>query len=526
MTASAAAAKPPAAEATTATATHQDDGGEGHGTAMGGAGYGRARVGGGGDDGMLVDVGNMLKAFIGLNFMYVAYAFSKAGMVRGIVGLVVLVLVTEHCCLLLVEVKNAMPAGENGRGGPPPTFADIARFVGGVGMERTINVALVLTQFGYCVGYLIFISQTVHDLVKTARPVWPFIALPLPPLLGLALLRSIRALGPWSLLANAALLAGFVAVVAYIGEHFRWEPSTPSIATFPLFFGQMTAALEGIGLVVPVETSMSNPARFPLVLRIALLVMGAVLMTVGVLGFATFGEDTRSILLLNFGDNPVVSVVKCVLVVGILFTYPLQLVPVIQAVEGWLLAGPALEERGAQELASVNSSWVLGDSEEEGEGGGGGGGGSSADGSFGSDSVGAAARSMHDERESLALGARPLPLPSSTALIESRRETFVRDPRRVVARVAVVLATALTAMLAGASFGLFQSLVGSIGASTLAYTAPSLFHVLVFKDRLTGLQKVKNWAIFCFGVTGSVVGTLTTIWEIGKVHASGAPFTP
>lgn len=475
--------------------------------------------------GMLVDVGNMLKAFIGLNFMYVAFAFSKAGLVRGALGLLLLVVVTEHCCLLLVEVKNAMPPALSGRDAArPPTFADIARFVGGVAMERAINVALVITQFGYCVGYLIFISQTVHDLTKTTRPVWPFIALPLPPLLALALLRSIRALGPWSLLANAALMVGFVAVVGYIGQHFKWQPSEPSLASFPLFFGQMTAALEGIGLVVPVETSMSNPARFPIVLRTALFIMTAVLMTVGILGFATFGAETRSILLLNFGDSPVVSVVKCVLVIGILFTYPLQLVPVIQALESWLIARPPTPAPGAD--LDATAAWSIADSDGR----------SSDAASFGSDSAGSAARAATAEGAGLAPDANGSASPpaarrsgtAATALLASRRATFVQDPRQVIARVLIVMATAVTAMAAGASFGLFQSLVGSIGASTLAYTAPSLFHVLVFKDRLTGLQKAKNWGIFCFGLLGSIVGTATTLVEIAKVHqnADNVHFTP
>lgn len=50
------------------------------------------------------DIGNMLKAFIGLNFLYVSYAFAHAGLIRGTVGLILIALITEHCCLLLVQV--------------------------------------------------------------------------------------------------------------------------------------------------------------------------------------------------------------------------------------------------------------------------------------------------------------------------------------------------------------------------------------------------------------------------------------
>lgn len=477
-----------------------------------------------------MDVVNMLKAFIGLNFMYVAFAFSKAGLVRGVLGLILLIFITEHCCLLLVEVKNTMPPPEPSTDPhhvpKPPTFADIARYVGGAPMESAVNFALMITQFGYCVGYLIFISQTVHDLVRANVPVWPFIIVPLPILIGLALLRSIRSLGPWSLLANAALLTGFIAVVTYIGQHFRWQPSSPSLLTFPLFFGQMTAALEGIGLVVPVETSMRNPARFPLVLRLALLIMMTVLMVVGVLGFATFGDETRSIILLNFGDSPIVSAVKGVLVIGILFTYPLQLVPIIQAAEGYLIGDVRVSRRAAreQELADVNAA-LSGPSDSEFD--------DDDDESFGSEvaALPAPAAAVSSTATGTAVRAAiasvATPGGPATALIApSRRRKFVHDPRQVMVRIVVVLATGLTATLAGASFGLFQSLVGSIGASSLAYTAPALFHVKIFGDKLTPLQKAKDWVIFAFGVLGSVIGTLTTLWEIGRVHASDTAFSP
>lgn len=447
--------------------------------------------------------------FLGLNFMYVSFAFSKAGIIRGPVGLVVLVLITEHCCLLLVEVKKSMAESRapGTASGPPPTFTDIARFCGGPLMENGINLALVLTQFGFCVGYLIFISQTVHDLFQSSFPVWCFIIVPLPILISLSLLSSIRSLGPWSLLANAALISGFVAVVTYIGKHFQWAPSSPSIYTFPLFFGQMTAALEGIGLVIPVESSMSNPARFPFVLRVALYVMAFLLMTVGVLGFATFGAETRSILLLNFGDSPVVVVVKCVLLVGILFTYPLQLVPVVQSLERWLIddVASAAASRG-EASADVASAFDAPEEEDIGS-------------SYGSDSL-----TLPAGATSSAVGsANP---EASSPLVMDRSSAVVRDPRRIIARITIVLGTALTAMLAGASFGLFQSLVGSIGGSTLAYTAPALFHLRTFKGSLTPFQRWKNWAIFVFGISGTLCGTAATVYEIAKVHASDASFTP
>lgn len=442
---------------------------------------------------LLTDVGNMLKAFIGLNFMYVAYAFSKAGLLRGCFGLIAITCLTEHCCILLVHVKNVMP----GQAIPsavslqtytpletddahdsyetdqqttvqqssihPPQYGHIAYFVSGSTAENLVNFALVLTQFGYCVGYLIFLSSTIHHMLPASLQAtlairW-FVLVPLPVLACVAMLTSIRSLGPFSIMANAALLIGFVSVVIFIAHHYNWRPSHPPLADFPLFFGQMTAALEGIGLVIPVETSMRNREKFPLVLRIALTTLTTVLMVVGVLGFVTFGENTSSIILRNFGKTPIVLVVKIVLVVGILFTYPLQIIPVFQFAEGLLIkdASPPAE----MELERIG-----------------------------------------DEDSSPSLNDEAAPASESI---------FVRDRRRVAIRLTIIAATAAVAMLAGKRFGLFQSLVGSLGASCLAYTAPAFFHYVTFREDSSASVKAKDIGIVIFGIVGAVMGTATTI---------------
>ncbi|KAI0557178.1 amino acid transporter AAAP family [Gracilaria domingensis] len=440
-------------------------------------------VGGGARYDLLTDIGNMLKAFIGINFMYVAYAFSNAGLWRGAVALVVITFITEHCCLLLIDVKNASPlslpdssepevtsdavvtdkdnstietlelsgeedlesGGEQTRLPQHSSYGDIARAVGGPSVGAIINFAVVLTQFGFCVGYLIFLSQTLHDLLKSSHAVMWFVLVPLPALLAIGLLSSIRSLGPFSILANIALFIGFVSVVTFLAKHFQWQPSNPPMSSFPLFFGQMTAALEGIGLVVPVQSSMKDPHRFPLVLRIALVILSTVLMVMGILGFASFGDKTRSIILLNFGDSPIVAAVKIVLMVGILFTYPLQIVPVFQYFEHALLPRESLEAQSSSP-PEVSSSTV-------------------------------------------------------SAMISSG--FFVCDWRRIGVRFMIVFSTALVAILAGGSFGLFQSLVGSLGGTVLAYCAPAVLHNIAFKD-------------------SGVLGAYTSVTEIMEIHKGNA----
>lgn len=523
-----------------------------------------------------IDLANTLKAFIGLNFMVVAYAFSKAGMVRGIIGLVVITVVTEHCCNLLVDIKDSfyepistdnldidnypsspsvsssqdesnsneyndeMDGIPESAGQRPPTYGDVAFRVGGKTAESIINAALILTQFGYCVSYLIFISQTMHDVVASTAPVPLFILFPLPVVGGLGLLVSIRSLGPFSVFANGALLCGFGAVVTFIVNHFHWSLAHVPITSFPLFFGQMTAALEGIGLVIPLQSSMQNRNHFPVVLRIALCTLTAIMMAVGVLGFATFGADTRSIILLNFGQSPIVVIVKSVLILGILFTYPLQIIPVYEFAERRILS-MHLNESHQGELANnqyehpdIDSEFRIADEEGNDEDSANNGndhlahevinGVENNDVTFANHASNEAEFDQIDIENNLPIeNNRNRAQENSPVHSGNGQEgVFLRDGRRIAVRLGVVASTALIAVLAGASFGVFQALVGSTGASVLAYTAPAIFHNMAFKNRLTRAAKMKNIVIAVFGVLGAIVGTFSSVWEIVQIHRGNA----
>ncbi|KAA8492557.1 Proton-coupled amino acid transporter 2 [Porphyridium purpureum] len=616
------------------------------------------------------DIGNMFKAFIGLNFLYVSFAFSRAGMWRGILGLLFILTLTEHCCHMLVNVKNSLSqralsdfetkleeerlerhnnapyfkSNANESGGPsgtgiisgsgkassnarrlsddgagafsgkrrsvsfadedgtlrPPnksthgplksehqsndvemkslrrkaeecapqqsqeegqdddepssrssreqsprpsqeqlglqlSYGDVARLAHGPNAERFVNTMLVLTQFGFCVGYLIFISSTMHDLMNSELHLYWFILMPAPILCVLALLSSVRSLAPFSNVANLALVIGFVAVLTYCSRHFEWRPSSPSVLTFPLFVGQMTAALEGIALVLPIETSMKDPARFGTVLRVSLVLMGCVLFPVGILGFGVFGEDTKSIILLNMGGSVVVSIVKAVLVVGILFTYPLQLTPVLIALEDWIHGGSIIPKHViAHDMGGASFETAqLGRLEDY----------SSQSGSDdGWDDAATTMVEMHEimgdlpevnsrdgedwamediEIQPAAGSERDVETDSvhsvaahAVASHAGHWHVFVRNPMSILGRIVVVLLTVLIATFAGASFGNFMSLIGSLGAASLAYCMPSFLHLHRFGSQMSFWGKAKDVAILTFGIIAAVVGTVLSIMEM------------
>lgn len=71
---------------------------------------------------------------------------------------------------------------------------------------------------------------------------------------------------------------------------------------WPLFFSTVIFAMEGIGVVMPVENSMKNPEHFlgcPGVLNCAMGTVVLLYATIGFFGYMTFGAETLGSITFN-----------------------------------------------------------------------------------------------------------------------------------------------------------------------------------------------------------------------------------
>lgn len=87
----------------------------------------------------------------------------------------------------------------------------------------------------------------------------------LPPLLAMNLIKNLKWLAPFSMVANLLIATGMVITLYYIfsslGEAAE-VPSFASVQTLPIFFGTAIFALEGIGVVSVTTTGDSSRKNF------------------------------------------------------------------------------------------------------------------------------------------------------------------------------------------------------------------------------------------------------------------------
>ena len=194
----------------------------------------------------------------------------------GLVGVLIIALITDHCCQLIIKCKKAavqkvldtvpqskdvecqdsnMPALRN-TVEKRMLFGEIGRIALGKWGVLLVNVALLATQYGFCIGYFIFMGNTISSMfpttpkvhvVATTTPIplhnttnvtsptnssmsyiqksfsvhhtpsfAVLILMPLIPLILFSYIRGVRRLGPVSFAANIALFTAFISVVGYM----------------------------------------------------------------------------------------------------------------------------------------------------------------------------------------------------------------------------------------------------------------------------------------------------------------------
>lgn len=91
---------------------------------------------------------------------------------------------------------------------------------------------------------------------------------------------------------------------------------------------------------MPIENGMKgNRKSFNILLAVAMYIAGTVVTGFGVAGYLKYGSATKAILILNFVPGSTLArVVDVMLIIGVLFTYPLQNFPTIELLEKWFFS--------------------------------------------------------------------------------------------------------------------------------------------------------------------------------------------
>ncbi|XP_077286825.1 proton-coupled amino acid transporter-like protein pathetic [Arctopsyche grandis] len=286
---------------------------------------------------------NLLKSSLGSGILAMPLAFKCAGLVTGTIGTIIIGYICTHCAQILVKVSHGLcksikkpslgyaeTCEQVFLNGPKPLrkYSTLAR--------HATDSALTFTYLGACCVYVVLIGNSVEQLVENSFPSFDldtpmYCGMLLVPFSLLVQINNLKYLAPFSALANVFLIC-----VCGISFYFIFDdmPSLenrnlfPDIKALPLFISTVIFAMEGIGVVMPIENEMAKPSHFlgcPGVLNISMSIVVFLYASLGFFGYVKYGDDLFGSITLNLQmDSVAAQVAKIFIIIAILFTYPIQ----------------------------------------------------------------------------------------------------------------------------------------------------------------------------------------------------------
>ncbi|XP_030767594.1 proton-coupled amino acid transporter-like protein CG1139 isoform X1 [Sitophilus oryzae] len=287
---------------------------------------------------------HLVKGSLGTGILAVPRAFKSAGLLVGTIGAILIGILCTHAIHLLVKashkvcIKNKLPslgysdtAKEVFLHGPK-SIQKYAPFAKGF-----VEIALMSTYYLSNAVYIVFISVSLTKLFSYYYPEiawWDhyiFKLIILLPLLGLCQIREIKHMVPFSFIANIMLAVAFGITAYYTvsglpsGGQSDAKLAT-SLSGIPSFLSTVLFAMEGIGTIMPVENSMTEPKFLGWngVLNCAMVLIVALFTVIGFLGYYRYGEDTEVTITKNLPDDEIpAQIVQAAISVSVFFTFML-----------------------------------------------------------------------------------------------------------------------------------------------------------------------------------------------------------
>lgn len=289
---------------------------------------------------------NLVKGNVGTGMLAMPIAFKYAGLWTGFFLLFFMSVISTYLIHVLLRTTEAV-IQRNELDRSTIDYAEaifniikygplrLRKYKGKI--KHTVNVFLIISQFGFCCIYVLFISENIQYFMEAVAPhlstnvyiIGFMLVLCLAPL---CLIKNMRVFATLSALAILATLVGLGLIFAYLftaGLHpvDKLPAFTNSHDAF-IAFSIFIFSFEGISLTLPIQNKMINPHKFVKntgVLNSAMVMVVCLSALVGFFGFLCFGADTLGSITYNIPNSPLVyAFLKPLFIFAILVSYLLQ----------------------------------------------------------------------------------------------------------------------------------------------------------------------------------------------------------
>lgn len=287
---------------------------------------------------------NVFIAIVGSGVLGLPYTFKRTGWVFGSLMIFFVAFLTYYCMMLLVRTRRKLDSLVGFS--KINSFGDLGFAVCGSFGRVSVDVMIILSQVGFCVSYLIFISTTLAHIINDSSEEVRILGLTpkslylwgcFPFQLGLNAIPTLTHLAPLSIFADVVDVGAMgVVMVEDVLIFLKQRPALQAFGGFSVFFyglGVAVYAFEGIGMILPIESETKDKDKFGKVLAWCMTFIALMFGAFGVLGYFAFGDQTKDIITTNLGRGLLSTLVQVGLCINLFFTLPLMMNPVYEVVE-------------------------------------------------------------------------------------------------------------------------------------------------------------------------------------------------
>ncbi|GMG40439.1 unnamed protein product [Ambrosiozyma monospora] len=425
----------------------------------------------------------LLKGFTGTGLVFLPKAFSNGGLLFSNIMIIFFSIMSYYCFVCLVDTTTRLGVSGYGEAG--------FRLYGSI-CKTAILISLAFSQLGFSSSYVVFVAENFQDVLGIlledhAYSIGLLILLQLLLFVPLSLTRNIGKLGFTALIADAFILMGLVYIYIQSSAHLIDNGVSSKVSlfkqdTWTLFIGTSVFSFEGVGLLIPVQQSMTSPQDFNMLLKIVIGIVTVIIITLSSISYLSFGDDVKTVILMNFPRTPLALTIQVCYTLAILLSTPIQLFPAIKIVENFFFhksrdhwKKKIRRDSEARSLLS-NSNWDTLNYEST------------------TSNFTPIKPSMSEESQAMSEGVI-----NEEGIMSGKSDTSIKWMKNFI-RVCVVLIMATIGYVGSSNLDNFVSLVGSFTCVPLIYIYPPLLYLNCFKEDIGGIARAVNYVILALGV--------------------------
>uniref|UniRef100_A0A336MWB5 CSON008157 protein n=1 Tax=Culicoides sonorensis TaxID=179676 RepID=A0A336MWB5_CULSO len=313
---------------------------------------------------------HMIKACLGAGLFAMPMAIKYCGLVLGSINTIIIAGLCAHGMHLLVKTSRLMCVRTkqpkmNYMETTATTFetakSDKIKSLSRP-MEIFVTIALIGCYYGISCVYIVLMASSLKqefDAYIGTTDVRLYILMLAIPLILIGQIRALKFLMPFSTLGNLLLFCCCIIILwdIFTGElNFNQNLVPTKFNHIPLYISIVVFAMEPIGVTLVIENEMENPKDFtnPFgVLNIACAIIGILYTSIGVLGYARYGDETNPSVTLNLPQGSGISIaVQIMIIISVYFSFGLNFYVASDAV--WSLVNEM-----SSFLESIVRFWIV-----------------------------------------------------------------------------------------------------------------------------------------------------------------------